>query len=1093
MDKTDSSAWKQLAEQKEKEWREILESRIESLEATVVEKDKALFDEKSKFHELKEHFKYNLKLLEDRDRELEKYDISFQEMRSSLNSKNAELSELKIRIDDLKNVINREEKTKDELQANYQRRLREKQAEVDSYKSSKDNEVHSEREEYEKFRRNLHRQLASVQGELETQKRELSTEFESALKKREHEFKMQKDELEAKVFEHDLKVKLLEKELELMRDSNDKTLNHAEEVESSQRDLEKKLKQKEWELADMTAVKDSQIAELKSQLASSESNNKKHHEDFQRKYTEMDRSVREREDLLERTKMGYLEKEQALQAENQNLQSKLEDAQIKERQMVWSHQDTVKEKDLKIEKLTEEVQDVKERWDRHVAEISRSNVERDMELGTAQEEHQRLRRELEQRKEDLERYKRELKSAAEREEELDRAKTQTELDWQRRCEVLETRQYNMSEELIEKLTSARNDAQALVRERERELHHKVLLIKSLHREKDQLRSLLKQHNIPLDSFVKYSIDMEDEAQEMNYLESLQKQNSDLKNLIAQMRSEMESLAPETPKHIESKSVGKVTSSEQENSDMYREELEELRRQNRKLHERLKSSKPAGVAGPAMDLSSEREVMAEVEGNSVVKNHILALNGSIGSLRSEKIELAAAVKKQQVRIAYLENCLEDISKQPRQKQIAIDQLTYELSSSKQRAETEISGLRKRVGDLELQLGEARREADEYHRASLESNQELVALSNQLGALKMDQSNSNAPINFGAQELYIQQLQTELSQLRKRASALNPSMNNGFGALVASSPSGSDSGHQLSGGDRSDMLYKLRSAASKIVQLAKENQQLTESNNRLRAELKAALKITDEAKPKNKPLLPLNEEKFDALRDNKDIDGKMGGSSGRNQDLQFGRLSQLEKLQYQLTRQELQFAHRFNEAAKGDRQLSESDSIPERDDGMSHKHVSSSRSYREPPVQQDTNRIPSPAHSSAGRQQQPRQPRAGENIDPHMLMSMSSGGGDSIQQVWQMLDESVTSYGHSEFVAQSPRSAKASSKNIMGDGGDENKFVLKGQRPRSKNEQQKIQPSAREMAMNYAQKVRKPTQQAKPRVRNYNLREDDGGAR
>ena len=44
----------------------------------MVEKDKALFDEKAKFHELKEHFKYNLKLLEDRDRELEKYDISFQ-------------------------------------------------------------------------------------------------------------------------------------------------------------------------------------------------------------------------------------------------------------------------------------------------------------------------------------------------------------------------------------------------------------------------------------------------------------------------------------------------------------------------------------------------------------------------------------------------------------------------------------------------------------------------------------------------------------------------------------------------------------------------------------------------------------------------------------------------------------------------------------------------------------------------------------------------------------------------------------------------------------------------------------------------------
>ena len=48
--------------------------------------------------------------------------------------------------------------------------------------------------------------------------------------------------------------------------------------------------------------------------------------------------------------------------------------------------------------------------------------------------------------------------------------------------------------------------------------------------------------------------MDDAEEEMNYLESLQKQNSDLKNLIAQMRSEMESLAPEVSKPAQSKSI-----------------------------------------------------------------------------------------------------------------------------------------------------------------------------------------------------------------------------------------------------------------------------------------------------------------------------------------------------------------------------------------------------------------------------------------------------------------------------------------------------------------------------------------------------------
>lgn len=56
------------------------------------------------------------------------------DIRTTVNSKNAEISELKIQLDDLKNVIKREEKSRDDLQSNYQRRLREKQAEVDSYK-----------------------------------------------------------------------------------------------------------------------------------------------------------------------------------------------------------------------------------------------------------------------------------------------------------------------------------------------------------------------------------------------------------------------------------------------------------------------------------------------------------------------------------------------------------------------------------------------------------------------------------------------------------------------------------------------------------------------------------------------------------------------------------------------------------------------------------------------------------------------------------------------------------------------------------------------------------------------------------------------
>lgn len=44
----------------------------------------------------------------------------------------------------------------------------------------------------------------------------------------------------------------------------------------------------------------------------------------------------------------------------------------------------------------------------------------------------------------------------EREKSLEQTKAQLELDWQRRCEELERRQYNKSEDLIASLTQARD-------------------------------------------------------------------------------------------------------------------------------------------------------------------------------------------------------------------------------------------------------------------------------------------------------------------------------------------------------------------------------------------------------------------------------------------------------------------------------------------------------------------------------------------------------------------------------------------------------------------------------------------------------------
>lgn len=53
------------------------------------------------------------------------------------------------------------------------------------------------------------------------------------------------------------------------------------------------------------------------------------------------------------------------------------------------------------------------------------------------------------------RYQRQLSLAVEREQSLERDKVQLDLDWQRRCESAERDQYRRSEELIQGLSTAR--------------------------------------------------------------------------------------------------------------------------------------------------------------------------------------------------------------------------------------------------------------------------------------------------------------------------------------------------------------------------------------------------------------------------------------------------------------------------------------------------------------------------------------------------------------------------------------------------------------------------------------------------------------
>ena len=113
----------ELVQQKENEWREAQELRNKSLQSALKEKERQLNNEKVRFRKLKEDFEYNLKLLEERDQELQRYDALFSQVRNINSLRDSEISDLKIQLDDLRLKLSQEEKAKEELQRHYQQVL----------------------------------------------------------------------------------------------------------------------------------------------------------------------------------------------------------------------------------------------------------------------------------------------------------------------------------------------------------------------------------------------------------------------------------------------------------------------------------------------------------------------------------------------------------------------------------------------------------------------------------------------------------------------------------------------------------------------------------------------------------------------------------------------------------------------------------------------------------------------------------------------------------------------------------------------------------------------------------------------------------
>ncbi|XP_066472559.1 coiled-coil domain-containing protein 57 [Tiliqua scincoides] len=530
---------------KEQELKELQARQIHFQKTALQESQKHLREMHQKFNKLKEDFTYNLRILEERDKELEHYDVLFTQLKMVENAKEAEVSDLRIQVDKLQQTLVREIKKQEAQQYQYQQKLKEHQLELEQLYRSKDLDINHHHEEYENMKQQLERKLQEVEGEFALQRQELLVEFDAEMKKREHEFRQKADEMSNLVLSHELKVKLLTKELEALKEAGMKASESLKMAEATNLELEKEVKCKVWEIKNLTAMKDAQIRDLENKLDLVQLSWKKEKETFERKHATLDRFAKEKDAILVSVKEAHVEQMHKWEYQVRELQINKETLEMELHQAELRHSDCLREKDTVSEKLKQELEALKTSWASQVAQISRETVLKDLQIQGLQEEEVKLRAQVASLLQDVDRYKQQLSLATEKEETQKRAKVQIELDWQRRCEDAERNQYQKSEALIQSLSTARDQVTAELQEKEQKLHEAEMVLSAVILERDQAVQELQKHGLLPKGTKQVTPKDNVGTSERDFpsadIQRVQEQNNTLRAVIAEMRKQMETL------------------------------------------------------------------------------------------------------------------------------------------------------------------------------------------------------------------------------------------------------------------------------------------------------------------------------------------------------------------------------------------------------------------------------------------------------------------------------------------------------------------------------------------------------------------------
>ncbi|XP_070708397.1 coiled-coil domain-containing protein 57 [Pempheris klunzingeri] len=504
---------------KEREWKELQAARVHQLESSLKKAQEECSTLSERYQQLREDFQFNLAALDERDQELERYDVITARAVTVEHNRQEELNQLRTQVTQLEEQRAREsEERQKELH-----KSRHNAAQLDKLKCS----MADETEAYERIKWDLQCRIQELEGELTLQRQEMTAAFDAELRQQEHNFNLKMDEMRAVVLSRDLKVKLLSKETDVHCQAQ---LQATEALKASKEFCQQiltQLQHTDQETKDLSAVKDYRIKELEHELEWMETKLKEEEDAHFKKYEDVVQALRRGDMQLEAQCQAHTEQLQRAEKHIVKLQENMEALAAQAHHVQGAQQKAMQHKDETIQRLCTEVETTRTGWDKYMSQASSEMVLKDREMIALQERETKLRNERDRSREEMEGYKQQLSAGLKRERALEQMRVQVELEWQRRCEDVKAEYYLANEQLIQDLTQARDQARAELKEKERELQDLTVLLRSVTVERDRAVQGLTPKVDPLAS---------------EEICRLQEQNAILRAVVTQMRKDMEGLS-----------------------------------------------------------------------------------------------------------------------------------------------------------------------------------------------------------------------------------------------------------------------------------------------------------------------------------------------------------------------------------------------------------------------------------------------------------------------------------------------------------------------------------------------------------------------